>query len=93
MKHNQYRCDVKGLYLMDLLSSPSVYVLDFGNPDSSFLELMILAEDLWHCTITFNDTDEEEMPDFYVTQGDSWFKIGIISAPFDDKNSILRVEL
>ena len=93
MKHNQYRCNVKGLYLIDFLNYRPVSVLDFGNADDSFFELMILVRDLWHCTITFNDTDEEEIPYFYVTSDDSWFEIGVILTPFDDKNSNLWVVL
>jgi len=92
MKHNQYRCNVRGLYLMDFLSYSPVDIADLGNPGNPFIHLFIAVHYWWYCTLSFNVRDRSAVPFFFVESDEQLIKMEFVS-PFHDRDTSLRVIL
>jgi hypothetical protein len=92
MSLNQYRCNVRGLYLMDFLNYPPVNIAELGDPSNPFVHLMIIAQDRRYCTMDFNVRDRSAVPFFIVESNESLIKMEFAS-PFLDRNTSLRVIL
>jgi len=93
MNPNQYRCNVRGLYLMDFSDYSPVKVTNLGSPGYPIVHLMINAQDLWYCTINFNSKDKEAIPSFTVTLYQPLLIRMQFASPFHDRKTSLRVIL